>query len=309
MTLQQLEYIVALDKYRHFVKASESCFVSQPNLTTQIKKLEEEIGVLLFDRETKPIAPTPLGEQFLSKAREILNNVKDLKEFVSSERNSIEGEFKIGIIPTMAPYLLPLFLPKFIEQYPKTKLIVKELTTSQIIQQLKIGEIGVGILATPLNEENIREIPIFNEPFLLYLNESSNLNSIENISSNDLTPNNLLLLDEGHCFRDQTLALCKKIPKKRECNFEFQSGSIEALIGLVNKNLGYTLIPELAISDSIDKNKIRHFEGEIPVREVSLVTNTSFNKEKLLDVLHQTINESIPEHLKKLRKYFRIEWK
>jgi LysR family hydrogen peroxide-inducible transcriptional activator len=308
MTLQQLEYILALDKHRHYVRAAEEKFVSQPNLTMQIKKLEDEIGIKIFDRDSKPIKPTTAGEQVLSKSRQILNDVNDLKEFVSNEKNTISGEYIIGVIPTIAPYLLPLFLPSFLENNKKTKLIIREMQTKNIIADLKSGKIDVGILATPLDEKQIREIPIFNEQFLLYVNDSDKLFNKSKISISDLNRENLLLLDEGHCFREQTLAICKDLGTNNS-NFEFSSGSIEALVGLVDKGLGYTLVPELAVINK-KSNNIRKFNDEsVPVREVSLVTNNNFTKEKLIDELHKVISESIPEKLPRKRKYFRVEWK
>ena len=169
MTLQQLEYVVSLDNHKQFVRAAEQCYVSQPNLTTQIKKLEDEIGIRIFDRNSKPVKPTQAGEQFIIKARQIIREVNDLKEFVSTKKESIKGEFKLGVIPTIAPYLLPKFLSNFVEEYPETHLVIKELTTEQIIHELNRGTLDMGFMATPLNVNSIREIPLFYEPFLLYL--------------------------------------------------------------------------------------------------------------------------------------------
>lgn len=309
MTLQQLEYIIALDKYRHYVKASEACYISQPNLTMQIKKLEEEIGLKIFDRESKPIKPTEMGEQILARARQILSDVDEMKDFVSGNKNSLTGEYTLGIIPTIAPYLLPIWLPKFIAENKDTKLIIKEMQTSEIIRDLKNGKIDLGILATPLSEKNIRETPIYNEPFLLYINKNDPLSSQKSIESGDVDSENLLILDEGHCFRDQTLKICKDLPKNRNRNFELSSGSIEALIGLVEQGLGYTLIPKLATYARQFIGEIRNFSNEVPVREVSVVTSNNFSKEKLIDTIHDSITEIIPESFNRIRKYFRVEWK
>ena len=208
MTLQQLEYVIALDKYRHFVKAAEHCFVSQPNLTMQVRKLEEEIGIIIFDRETKPLKPTKAGEQFIIKSREILSDVNDLKEFVSGEKDIIKGEYTIAVIPTLAASILPLFLNEILLENQDLSLNIIEMQTDDIIEELKNGKIDLGLLATPLGEKSIREIPIFNEPFMIYFNKDHELAKRKKIYAKNLKVDNLLLLDEGHCFREQTLALC-----------------------------------------------------------------------------------------------------
>ena len=247
MTLQQLEYIVALDDHRHFVKAAEHCFVSQPNLTMQVKKLEDEIGVKIFDRSKKPIQPTPIGIEILQRARRILRESKQLSAFVNHEKETLEGEFSIGIIPTVAPYLLPAFLPRFIEENPRLHLKISELQTGQIISRLRQGTIDIGVLATPLNEENIIEHTLYYEPFLLYLPDDHRLVNKAFLLADDLETRDLLVLNEGHCFREQTLSICGRSQKGDGIGFDYQSGSIEALKNLVKKGVGYTLVPELSV--------------------------------------------------------------
>lgn len=309
MTLQQLEYIVALDKHRHYVSAAESCFVSQPNLTMQVKKLEEEIGLKIFNRFKKPLQPTPAGEQIILKARQIIREIQQMKEFVNKQTESIAGKFQMAIIPTLAPYLIPLFLPEFISRYPDTHLSIQELQTDKIIEGINKGSIDIGVLVTPLDENSIREVPMFNEPFLLYLPEKHPYIKVKDIKPIDIDPESVLVLEEGHCFREQALQLCKSENLMNSSGFEYQSGSIEALKGLVKKGLGYTLVPELSVLKVMDDKHIRRFKKPEPIREVSIVVHNTFTKEKLIEAMHDTILESIPDSFKKINRYIRVRWR
>lgn len=309
MTLQQMEYIIALDTYRHYVTASEKCFVTQPTLSMQVHKLEEEIGTLIFDRSKKPLKPTKIGIQFIEKAREILREVKQLEAIVSDERHSIEGVFKIGIIPTLAPYLLPIFLPNFIKENPNTKLIIEELESLEMIRRIKEETIDVGIIVTPLQEKILREIPLFNEPFLVYLPENHPLSSKDRLTSNDLNDDNALVLAEGHCFRSQSLKICSQTASVKNTGYDYLSGSIETLKRMVDKGLGFTLVPELSVIDEKNRKNIKRFEAKEPVREVSLVCHKSFAKERLIEKLHDEILRDIPESFTKKDDYIRVRWR
>lgn len=309
MTLQQLEYIIALDNYRHFVRAAESCFVTQPTLTMQVKKLEAEIGVKLFDRNKKPLEPTRAGEKILLKARQILREVDQLKAFVTDETESLEGDFTLGVIPTLAPYVLPLFLPAFVAEHPKTRLRIRELQTEQIIAELNKGTLDLGLLVTPLEVKSIREVPLFYEPFLCYLPEDHALVNQEKLSPEDLNVEDMLVLEEGHCFREQALSLCSKRAPTSNFGFEYASGSIETLKGLVEHGIGYTLVPELSVAGSPDSPWIRRFQEPEPVREVSLVVHNSFSKEALLEHLRDAVQASIPDRFQKTRSFMRVKWR
>ncbi|MCT4562133.1 MAG: LysR substrate-binding domain-containing protein [Crocinitomicaceae bacterium] len=309
MTLQQLEYIVALDNYRHFVKAAESCFVTQPTLTMQVKKLEEEIGIQLFERTKKPLVPTPAGEYFIGKARQILHDIDELKAYVSDEVESMEGEYRLSIIPTLAPYVLPLFLPHFIKHYPKTKLIIQEQQTEVMLEALQKGTIDLGILVTPVDQRGIREIPVFNESFMVYLPENSTEFTEKLPTPEDLNPDQLLLLEEGHCFRAQALELCQSRTEMYGHGFAFQSGSIEALKHLVQQNLGYTLVPELAVTKEEYKKNVRRFADPQPTREVSIVVHNSFTKEALIEGLRDSIQSTLPAGVDVKNQFVRIKWK
>jgi LysR family hydrogen peroxide-inducible transcriptional activator len=308
MTLQQLEYIVALDEYRHYVTAAEQCFISQPNLTMQVKKLEDEIGVRIFDRDQKPLQPTEIGREVIIRARHIIRESKELKEFVNHEKHAMEGDFSIGVIPTLAPYLLPQFLPVFMKDNPKVHLKIQELQTKQIIAQLKNGVIDMGFLVTPLKEPSIKEIPVFYEPFLLYLSENHQLLGKELMVAEDLDPSEVLVLDEGHCFREQALAICRRAELGSSIGFDYQSGSIEALKNLVQKGVGYTLVPELSVIHELNSLHIRRFTNPEPVREVSIVVHSSYFKESVINRLKETIHQVIPKRFQEKKTIVPLDW-
>lgn len=297
MTLQQLEYIVALDEYRHFVTAAEHCFVSQPNLTMQVKKLEEEVGVKIFNRNKKPLEPTEIGKEVITRARQILRESRQLTEFVNHEKESMEGELSIGIIPTLAPYLLPKLLPIFIKENPKIHLKIQEVQTGQIISQIKSGVVDIGLLVTPINETEIKEIPTFYEPFLLYLPKKHRLFHEKLLVAEDLDSSDILVLDEGHCFRDQTLSICNNARSGTSIGFEYKSGSIETLKNLVQHGVGFTLVPELSVIDELDSIHVKRFSSPEPVREVSLVVHNSFIKDSVISRLQETIRRIVPERM------------
>lgn len=305
MNLQQLEYIVALDIHRNHVKAAEHCHVTQPTLSMMVKKLEDELGVKIFEK-SQPLKPTPAGEMVIVRARNILQEIRNLKEFINNEKDSIEGEYRLAVIPTLAPYLLPRFLNAFLEQHPDTSFTVMEMQTEEIIRQLKNNRIDMAILVTPIDDREIREIPVFYEPILLYTSENLKYFQQEKVSLKSLTPENLLLLEEGHCFRGQVMNLCSTKSKKTHHQLNYQSGSFETLKAMVDNNYGYTLIPELAASN---KNKhVKHFTAPEPVREVSLAVHHGFVKEMLLQKLRDAILKAIPPHFKKNDKYIRVRW-
>lgn len=305
MNLQQLEYIVALDIHRNHVRAADHCNVTQPTLSMMVKKLENELAVKIFDR-SQPLKPTASGEIIISRARQILQEIKNLKEFIRNEKDSIEGEFRLGVIPTLAPYLLPRFLNEFLENHPGTSFTVIEMLTEDIIKNLKTGRLDVGILVTPLDDKDIREIPVFYEPILLYTSENLNYYTQKKVNLKTLNTDNLLLLEEGHCFRGQVMNLCPAKDKRIRHQLNYQSGSFETLKAMVDNNYGYTLIPELAVNSN--SKHVKHFNSPEPVREVSLAVHHGFVKEKLLIKLREAILKSIPPHFKKNEKYIRVRW-
>ena len=308
MTLQQLEYIIALDEHRHYVTAAEHCFVSQPNLTMQVKKLEEEIGVRIFNRDKLPLQPTEIGKEIIRRARQILREARQLKDFVNHEKESMEGEFVIGIIPTLAPYLLPKFLPLFLKENPNVHLKIQELQTSQIISQLEKGIIDIGFLVTPLKEPSIKEIPVFYEPFLLYLPKNHHFLNKELLLAEELDPSEVMILDEGHCFREQALSICKNANDASRIGFDYKSGSIEALKNLVKNGVGYTLVPELSVIDELDSGHVKRFSYPEPVREVSIVVHNSYIKQSMIQRLKSTIEQVVPERLLTKQDVVDFQW-
>jgi LysR family transcriptional regulator, hydrogen peroxide-inducible genes activator len=305
MNLQQLEYILALDIHRNHARAAEACNVTQPTLSMMVKKLEEELGIKIFDKN-QPLKPTKHGEIIISRARHILQEIKYLKEFIKNEKDSIEGEFRIGVIPTLAPYLLPRFLNQFLQKNPGTSFTVMELQTNDIMRLLKTNRLDLAILVTPLDDKDIREIPIFYEPILLYTNENLKYYKQDTVQIKSLSFENLLLLEEGHCFRGQVENLCSAKNKNIHNQLNYQIGSFETLKAMVDNNYGYTLIPELAVDP---KNKhVKHFVSPEPVREVSIAVHNSFVKEMLLVKLREAILSVIPAHFKKNEKFIRVRW-
>ena len=302
MNFQQLEYIIEVERTRHFAEAAKKCFVTQPTLSMMIKKLEQELGVMIFDRKQKPIAPTPQGKKIIEQAKIILKQKNQLLETVQQEKETITGDLRLGIIPTIAPYLIPLFIKSFTTKYPSVNIIAEEINTSLIIEKLKNGHLDIGILATPLEETNIEEIPIFYEEFFLY---GATDFEKEFILPEDINLNQLLLLEEGHCLRSQVLNLCH-LKEKLKSNFSYKSGSLETLKRLVEKNQGITILPELA-TKGIDKKRIIQFKQPRPVREVSLVVHKSYIKKKMLDTLYEEITKSLPKKLKENSKKFVVK--
>lgn len=310
MTIQQLQYIVALDDHRHFVRAAEKCFVAQPTLTLQVKKLEEEIGMVIFDRSAQPLVPTPAGKAFIIKAREIISSVENLKDMVNTRKEKLEGSFTLGIIPTLAPYLLHRFLKTFCDAHPRIHLEIKEMQSHQIIQALKTNQIQLGIMVTPTDDNAIREVLLFYEPFLLYANQGHSLLEKKELTTGDIKGKDLWVLNEGHCFRNQVLKICDgKTPDSPHKGISFESGSIETIKNMVRSNLGFSLIPELAVDTETDISCVRRFKEPQPTREVSIVTHISFTHEKLLAHLRNSIIEKIPENIKKNKDFMTIKWR
>jgi len=309
MTIQQLEYIVALDTYRHFVQAADHCFVTQPTLTMQVQKLEHEIGIALFDRTKKPLEPTAAGAPIIARIKSILLEINQLKSYVFNEKERLEGTYRIGIIPTVSPYLLPLFLQDFTTNYPEVNLQIREMQTVHIIEALKNGSLDIGILVTPLLDQHLRELPIYKEPFLVYLNPSNPLLSEKTLEVSQLPGETLMLLEEGHCFREQALRICGAKSELTHRNFTLQSGSIEGLKNLVKKEVGYTLVPYLSVVDEVDAQYIKRFISPEPSREISIVTHKGFAKELLLEKLGECIQQNLPTALHQLGKSRRISWR
>lgn len=303
ITLTQLEYIVAVQKHGNFGQAAKACFVTQPTLSMQIQKLEEDLGVQIFDRSHQPIMPTPIGQKILEQSAVVLAQTERIQSIIHEAKDSLEGELRLGVIPTLAPYLLPLFIDRFCRAYPGLHVQVQESKTDDIITLLKGNQLDIGLLATPLDEPSIVEHPIFVEPFYIYAQKGSALGELDEVSDADLKNERVLLLAEGHCLRAQMTRVCnyrESKAKKAKQPFDFESGSIETLCHLVEKGHGYTVIPHLARTwNATRAGKVVPFSEPRPGREVSLAVHQSFAREGLLRALLDSVAGSLPPELRK----------
>lgn len=301
MTITQLEYVLAVEKHRNFVKAADSCFVTQPTLSMQIQKLEDEFGVKIFDRSHQPVVTTQIGLEIIQQARITITEFYKINETVNATKHDVSGEIRVGIIHTLAPYLLPLFLMEYLQKFPSIKLKIKELTTDKIVEGLKNDELDLGLVATPLQQPNINEYPIFYEELVLYVSRENALYKKKYALPEDINPNELWLLEEGHCLRSQIENLCE-LKRKTVGNdqFEYQSGSLETLRKMVERNQGVTIFPELATLDFDDERLtlVRHFKSPAPVREISIVSHKNFAKMGILKSLIVSILECLPDKIR-----------
>lgn len=312
MTLTQLSYIVAVDRYRHFAMAAEKSFVTQPTLSMQIHKLEDELGITIFDRSKSPVVPTEVGKKIIRQAKEMLKQSKHIEDLASLSEDELRGTFRIGIIPTIAPYLLPLFLQNFREKYPDVRLVFEEVVTDDLLDMLEQDYLDIGIIATPADQGNIFEEDLYYEPFLGYVSETHPLAAKKQLSIDDLEASNLWLLSEGHCFRDQTVKLCKKFRRDNleDPQITFESGNLETLKQLVEQNFGMTLLPYLAKSQ-IDKKgataHLRTFKNPIPRRKVRMVYAREYLKRNVVDAFKEEVMAAIPEELKQENEGLLVE--
>jgi LysR family hydrogen peroxide-inducible transcriptional activator len=292
MTITQLQYVLAIAEQKNFTKAAEKCFVTQPTLSTQIQKLEEELDVIIFNRNKKPIELTEVGKKIVAQARNIVSEAERIQDIVDQQKGFIGGEFRLGIIPTIMPTLLPMFLNNFIHKYPKVKLKIEELTTEEIIDRLNEGHLDAAIVATPLALESIKERVLYYEPFVAYIPPNHRLHQSEKIKPSDLDIDDVLLLEDGHCFREGVINLCKSFKKNVENKFQIESGSIETLIKLSNEGLGMTLLPYLHTLDIKEKLSVnlRHFEEPTPAREVGIIYHKSELKMQIIEALQKVIS-------------------
>jgi LysR family hydrogen peroxide-inducible transcriptional activator len=268
----------------------------------QVQKLEESLGVKIFDRSRSPVMPTEAGKEILEQARKIMLEKSRISEIISRRKGLLEGELRIGVIPTLAPYLLPLFVQSFTRKYPGVKLVVFEKTTDILLQLLRDAALDVGILVSPLNEKGIREEVLFYEELLAYVSENNRLYQKTYVLAKDIDPDKLWLLEEGHCFRSQMINLCELFKATRQgSQFDYEAGSFETLRRMVEMNDGITVLPELATLDFSKRQQglIRHFRKPAPVREVSLVLQRDFVKERLVRALKEEILACIPDKIRR----------
>jgi len=303
MTLTQFEYVVAVDTHRHFAQAAEACFVTQPTLSMQIQKLEEELDVKIFDRTKQPVIPTEIGTSIIAQARVALREANRITELVEHQKGTMTGELRIGIIPTLAPYLLPQLFREMREKYPQLNLIIKETITEEIINELKHNRLDCGLVVTPLNDPSITEDVLFYEELFVYVSRRNALYNKRYVLAADINPNELWLLEEGHCFRSQVLNLCE-LQKRNDIQFRYETGNIETLKRMVENTEGITILPELAVKEFTKPQLklVKRLQAPSPAREVSLVTHRDHIKMKHLEILKQEILSMVPKAMQKLQK-------
>ncbi len=302
-TFTQIEYVLAVHKHGHFAKAAEACHVTQPTLSMQIQKLEEDLGVIIFDRSKKPILLTAAGEKLIEQFKSVLNEAKKIEAIVESGQNTqTTGKLVVGVIPTIAPYLLPGLLKTLEKEAPNLELTIYEMQTDSIIEALNNDEIDVGILATPLKVPKIHELPLYYEPFSVLCKKGHELSRQKKVKNSDLKLDDIWLLQEGHCLRNQMLDVCAlKDTKSANRKFSFESGSLETLKSLVETYGGYTLLPAMAVDKLGRQATIVPFDRPIPAREVGLVYRREHYKSDLIQTLADAILQSIPEEIRKIK--------
>lgn len=302
MTLTQLEYIVALDTHRHFVLASEKCFVTQPTLSMQVQKLEEELGVKIFDRTKQPVMPTAMGERIIAQARLVLREAGRIHQLIDEEKDVMTGELRVGIIPTLAPYLLPPLFKRMREKYPQLNLIIRETITEEIVHELKQNRLDCGLVVTPLKDAAIKESVLFYEELFVYVSRKNALYDKRYVLPSEIDPDKLWLLEEGHCFRSQILNLCE-LRRSKDDHFRYETGNIETLKRMVDKSDGLTILPELAVME-FNKNQlklVKQIKEPRPAREVSLVTHRDHLKTKLIETLKAEVLQIVPAPMQQLK--------
>ena len=301
MTLQQLEYIVAVYRTRHFVKAAEACGVTQPTLSAMIQKLEAELDVKLFERSSQQVMPTAIGKVVVEQAWKVLNRARKLKDIVAEEKKSLTGTFRLGILPTIAPYLLPRFFPKLMRENSSLEIRVVEMKTADIRRAIDRGEIDAAVMVDTGDLDDYALTTLFYEQFLAYVSPSDQLSAKKSIKTSDLSNELLWLLDEGHCFRDQLVKYCQ-LKAAKTSQSAYSLGSIETFMRIVENGQGVTFIPELATMQltPTQKELVRPFAIPIPTREVVMATSKAFVRKSLLDMIVGQIRNSVPEKMLKL---------
>jgi LysR family hydrogen peroxide-inducible transcriptional activator len=300
MNIQQLEYVIAIDHFRHFAKAAEVCCVTQPTLSMMVRKLEEELEVKLFDRSKHPVEPTPIGKLVIEQARVSLKHLRQIKELVENEKNVVTGSFHLGIIPTIASYLVPVLLCKQQSAYREIELTLKESTTGNLVQSLINGTLDGGILTGPLHHPDLLEYPVYYEKFYAYVSPSDEAYGEKEIDLETIDINRIWLLENEHCLRGQIERLCKMKKKAMGNAFvKYESGSIDTLIHVVDYNPGLTIIPEMHAMklDEEKQGNLRTFKNLTAVREVSLVVSKDYVRRTLLNRIVEIIKSSVPKSM------------
>lgn len=304
MTLQQLEYIIAVDRFRHFGNAADYCNVTQPTLSAMIQKLEDELGVKIFDRRTHPLEPTNIGQIVLEQARKAILSSRRIKDIVNEQQNSLGGTFNLGILPTIAPYLIPRFFPQMINKHPEMDVRITEMKTDDIKEALRRGDIDAGIVADLDGMDDFEKIRLYYEELFVYVSPNNKLINYDTIKDRDLNDEFLWLLGEGHCLSQQMQKFCH-LKNAARSERAYRLGSIETFMHIVEGGRGVTFIPELAATQLTDsKSKlVRHFAIPTPTRTVILITPTGFIRSSILQLITESIRKSIPTDMLKLKPH------
>ena len=304
MTLQQMEYIVAVDKYRHFAKAAESCGISQSTLSSLVQKLEIELDVTIFDRNSHPVKPTAVGEEIISRAKLLLFNAAQVKELVATRKGESVGKVSLGITSTVAPYLLPKMLKYLSINHPDIELHVEEARVSTLVSQLERGELDIALLATPLNNDDLLEIPVYQERLMAYVSPDEPIYNDPDLQTGRLPVESVWVLREGYCPNRGVFPFCNY---RAEHQAVYEAGSVETLIKIVDENGGYAIIPELHVPllRKCQQANVRVLTNPEPSREIAFVVHRNFVRERLLNILADAIRAVIPSAMinKRLKKF------
>ena len=302
MNIQQLEYILAVDQFRHFAKAAEHCHVTQPTLSMMIQKLEDELGVKLFDRTAQPVKPTPAGTKVIEQARVVLYQTSLIKDIVKEEAQSLSGTFRLAVLPTIAPYLLPRFFAQLTERYPDLDIRILEMKTTPSLAALQRGEIDAAIIANQPKEPQLQAQTLFYEQFFGYVAKGDPLFKKALIRTADISDEHLWLLDEGHCFRDQLLRFCQ-MEKVKVRQAAYRLGSMETFMRMVESGNGVTFIPQLATLQLSQEHLelVRPFAIPKPTREIMWVTRTDFVRHTIAQILIDNIRQAVPKEMHTLQ--------
>lgn len=294
MNIQQFQYILAVAEYKHFELAAEKCYITQSTLSTMISKFEDEIEIQIFDRKKKPVQITIEGQMVIEQIKDVTNQIDRLYELTKEIKGEIKGTLSLSVIPTIAPFLLPMFLQDFAAKFSNLNIKVKEETTSDILRKLKSRELDIGILSIPIQDKDILEIKLYDEPFVHF---NANEISTKKMNVKNIKMNHLCLMEEGHCMRTQVMQLCKlnNLDSEPEFNFEYMAGSIDSLLRFVKANKASTLLPSLSVSDFSEKDKkhLRQFASPIPYRTIGIAVHRHFVKKRLLKILEKEIMNKI----------------
>jgi LysR family hydrogen peroxide-inducible transcriptional activator len=301
MNIQQFQYVLAVAEQRHFETAAEKCFVTQSTLSTMISRFEDEIGIRIFDRKKKPVSITSEGEVLVAQLKTIVTQVEHLQESIKEIKGEVRGNLSIAVIPTIAPFLLPLFLQDFASRFPNLRITVKEQTTGEIMRQIKSRDLDIGILSVPVSDPDIEEYKLYDEPFVYF---DSMPKKSKSIKVDSINYSNLCLLEEGHCMRTQVMRLCdmKKKMMMSKLNFAYEAGSIDSLLRFVKANKASTLLPYLAYKDMSEeeKNQVSLFTSPVPFRAIGLVVHRHFVKKRIMNILQEEITSKVKRVLPKL---------